>query len=98
MQEQLYDNGLQVKFEKSPKRSLQTAHTRGPSSAERFSRAIVSPKQDKNEFALTELNLCAIYSQKGDHMKAKMYAHSAIYKLNQDLEYTERKLLEEQQR
>jgi hypothetical protein len=41
---------------------------------------------------LTELNLCAIYSQKGDHMKAKMYAHSSIYKLKQDLEYLEKKI------
>jgi len=51
-----------------------------------------SPRQFKNEFALTELNLCAIYSQKKDHMKAKMYAHSAIYKLKQELEYIEEKL------
>ena len=71
---------------------------RHPSQSEEIMRGIVSPKQDKNEFALTELNLCAIYSQKGEHMKAKMYAFSSIYKLKQDLEFTELKLLEEQRK
>lgn len=40
----------------------------------------------QNEFALTELNLCAIYAQKGNHQKAKMFAHSAIHKLRQQIE------------
>lgn len=40
-----------------------------------------SPRNTNNEQALTELNLCAIHSQKGDHMKAIMYAHRSIYKL-----------------
>lgn len=55
-----------------------------------------SPRQ--NECALTELNLCAIYSQKGDHMKAKMYVHSSIYKLKQELDYLKNKIEDLQSR
>ena len=74
------------KFEKSPQRRIVNP---SQNDENRFNS---SPRPANNEFALTELNLCAIFSQKGDHMKAKMYAHSSIYKLKQDIEYLERQL------
>ena len=79
-----------MKFEKSPKHQ--------ESESQEDARFMHSPKATKNEFALTELNLCAIFSQKGDHMKAKMYAHSSIYKLKQDLEHHQHYLLMEAQK
>jgi len=57
-----------------------------------------SPRNSNNEQALTELNLCAIYSQQGDHMKAKMYAHSSIYKLKQELEHIKAQIQQLQSR
>lgn len=72
------ENESSVRFEKSPEHTVD----------QRFES---SPKH-RNEFALTELNLCAIYSQKGNHMKAKMFAHSSIYKLKKDLDYIQQKM------
>lgn len=55
-------NDQSAHFEKSPKRSSFAKLMNNPTKSEDVIRGIVSPKQDRNEFALTELNLCAIYS------------------------------------
>ena len=78
------DKDTEFKFDRSPDKR-ETTFGEEDANEKIFSH---SPRQNKkNEFAVTELNMCAIYSQKGDHMKAKMYAHSSIYKLKQDLSY-----------
>ena len=40
----------------------------------------------KDESALTELNLCAVFSQKGQFKEAILHASNSISKLHNDIE------------
>ena len=42
-------------------------------------------EKEKDESALTELNMCAILSHKGDHLAALKHVKSSIDKLENDL-------------
>lgn len=63
----------------SKKRSKETTEqqTRDESS--------LNQRKKKDELALTELNMCAILSHKGDHQGALKHVRSSIEKLENDL-------------
>jgi tetratricopeptide (TPR) repeat protein len=76
-----YNDNVTPKFDKSPHREIDDT--------QKFLR---SPKNKSNELALTQLNMCAILSQRGDHQAALQHAESSIEKLEQQLNYALRKI------
>jgi hypothetical protein len=68
-----YTDNVTPKFERSP----------GQNQDKFFD----SPRSKGNEMALTQLNMCAILSQRGDHQQALLHAKSSIDKLDYELNY-----------
>lgn len=75
------NTNITPKFEKSPIR--EEDHTQ---------KFLSSPKSKGNEMALTQLNMCAILSQRGDHQGALAHVKSSIEKLNNEHNYALKKI------